>query len=157
MNTAEDVLLLLVVCFMCLGNYTALMGHFAYSTWQPLPLVVFGSCAAPVVNSAGIANICASTVILFVFPFSAASYSQYKSEDGRASSATRPSSGGSMQTYTVAGTTTSNSPSVNIAIKPGRYAHSVSHKSPGLLCLSALTQAGCMLLLGRRLVALQQE
>ncbi|XP_075900676.1 ensconsin isoform X1 [Nelusetta ayraudi] len=52
-------------------------------------------------------------------PESQASYSHYKSEDGRASSATRPSSGASMQTYTVAGgTTTSNSPSAYLANKP---------------------------------------
>ncbi|XP_069014440.1 ensconsin isoform X7 [Embiotoca jacksoni] len=56
-----------------------------------------------------------------------ASYSQYKSEDGRASSATRPSSSGSGQTYTPSltstptptpsRTTTSNSPSNNAAPK----------------------------------------
>ncbi|XP_070781777.1 ensconsin isoform X1 [Enoplosus armatus] len=54
-----------------------------------------------------------------------ASYSQYKSEDGRASSATRPGSSGSGQTYTPtltptptpSRTTTSNSPSNNAATK----------------------------------------
>ncbi|XP_039981702.1 ensconsin isoform X1 [Xiphias gladius] len=56
-----------------------------------------------------------------------ASYCQYKSEDGRASSATRPSSSGSGQTYTPtvtpsptptpSRTTTSNSPSNNAATK----------------------------------------
>ncbi|XP_042359550.1 ensconsin [Plectropomus leopardus] len=58
-------------------------------------------------------------------PESQASYSQYKSEDGRASSATRPSSSGSGQTYTPtltptptpSRTTTSNSPSNNAATK----------------------------------------
>ncbi|XP_035851245.1 ensconsin isoform X9 [Sander lucioperca] len=54
-----------------------------------------------------------------------ASYSRYKSEDGRASSATRPSSSGSGQTYTptltptptLTHTTTSNSPGNNVATK----------------------------------------
>ncbi|XP_070705451.1 ensconsin isoform X2 [Pempheris klunzingeri] len=54
-----------------------------------------------------------------------ASYSHYKSEDGRASSATRPSSAGSGQIYTptitptptTTRTTTSNSPSNNAATK----------------------------------------
>ncbi|XP_041814485.1 ensconsin isoform X1 [Chelmon rostratus] len=56
-----------------------------------------------------------------------ASYSQYKTEDGRASSTTRPSSAGSVQTYTPTltptptptptRTTTSNSPSNNAATK----------------------------------------
>ncbi|XP_070781779.1 ensconsin isoform X2 [Enoplosus armatus] len=58
-------------------------------------------------------------------PESQASYSQYKSEDGRASSATRPGSSGSGQTYTPtltptptpSRTTTSNSPSNNAATK----------------------------------------
>ncbi|XP_044025785.1 ensconsin isoform X14 [Siniperca chuatsi] len=58
-------------------------------------------------------------------PESQASYSQYKSEDGRASSATHPSSSGSGQTYTPiltptptpTRTTTSNSPSNNAATK----------------------------------------
>ncbi|XP_078131563.1 ensconsin isoform X1 [Sander vitreus] len=54
-----------------------------------------------------------------------ASYSRYKSEDGRASSATRPSSSGSGQTCTptltptptLTHTTTSNSPGNNVATK----------------------------------------
>ncbi|XP_029318802.1 ensconsin isoform X4 [Cottoperca gobio] len=60
-------------------------------------------------------------------PESQASYSQYKSEDGRTSSATRPSSSGSGQNYsptltptptpTLTRTTTSNSPSNNAATK----------------------------------------
>ncbi|XP_023256933.1 ensconsin-like isoform X2 [Seriola lalandi dorsalis] len=60
-------------------------------------------------------------------PESQASYSQYKSEDGTVSSATRPSSAGSGQTYTPtltptptptpSRTTTSNSPSNNAATK----------------------------------------
>ncbi|XP_028253256.1 ensconsin isoform X2 [Parambassis ranga] len=58
-------------------------------------------------------------------PESQASYSQYKSEDGRVSSATRPSSSGSGQTFTPtptptptpSRTTTSTSPSNNAAIK----------------------------------------
>ncbi|KAM3602538.1 uncharacterized protein V6R79_005916 [Siganus canaliculatus] len=60
-------------------------------------------------------------------PESQASYSQYKSEDGQTSSATRPSSAGSGQTYTPTltstptptqtRTTTSNSPSNNAASK----------------------------------------
>ncbi|TDH00330.1 hypothetical protein EPR50_G00187330 [Perca flavescens] len=58
-------------------------------------------------------------------PESQASYSQYKSEDGRASSATRPSSSGSGQTYTptltptptLTHTTTSNSPGNSVATK----------------------------------------
>ncbi|XP_070705452.1 ensconsin isoform X3 [Pempheris klunzingeri] len=58
-------------------------------------------------------------------PESQASYSHYKSEDGRASSATRPSSAGSGQIYTptitptptTTRTTTSNSPSNNAATK----------------------------------------
>ncbi|XP_034555504.1 ensconsin isoform X2 [Notolabrus celidotus] len=60
-------------------------------------------------------------------PESQASYSQYKSEDGRTSSATRPSSAGSGQAYsptltpnttpTLTRTTTSNSPSNNAATK----------------------------------------
>lgn len=52
----------------------------------------------------------------------AASYYHYKSEDGRESSATRPSSAGSMQVYspsTLNRTTASNSPSNNVAIKSG--------------------------------------
>ncbi|XP_045916450.1 ensconsin isoform X8 [Micropterus dolomieu] len=60
-------------------------------------------------------------------PESQASYSQYKPEDGRSSSATRPSSSGSGQTYTPTltptptptptRTTTSSSPSNNAATK----------------------------------------
>uniref|UniRef100_H2UV85 Uncharacterized protein n=1 Tax=Takifugu rubripes TaxID=31033 RepID=H2UV85_TAKRU len=53
-------------------------------------------------------------------PESQASYYHYKSEDGRESSATRPSSAGSMQVYTPSTlnrTTASNSPSNNVAIK----------------------------------------
>nr|XP_029134095.1 ensconsin isoform X4 [Labrus bergylta] len=60
-------------------------------------------------------------------PESQASYSQYKSEDGRTSTATRPSSAGSGQAYTptltpnttptLTHTTTSNSPSNNTATK----------------------------------------
>ncbi|XP_078131567.1 ensconsin isoform X4 [Sander vitreus] len=58
-------------------------------------------------------------------PESQASYSRYKSEDGRASSATRPSSSGSGQTCTptltptptLTHTTTSNSPGNNVATK----------------------------------------
>ncbi|XP_056872828.1 ensconsin isoform X8 [Takifugu flavidus] len=49
-----------------------------------------------------------------------ASYYHYKSEDGRESSATHPSSAGSMQVYTPSTlnrTTASNSPSNNVAIK----------------------------------------
>lgn len=52
----------------------------------------------------------------------AASYYHYKSEDGRESSSTHPSSAGSMQVYTPSTlnrTTGSNSPSNNVAIKSG--------------------------------------
>lgn len=52
----------------------------------------------------------------------AASYSHYKSEDGRVSSATRPSSAGSTQIYTPSTlhrSTASNSPSSYTAIKSG--------------------------------------
>lgn len=74
-------------------------------------------------------------IVLFVLP---ASYSQYKSEDGTASSATRPSSSGSGQTYTPtltptptptptpSRTTTSNSPSNVAATKTGK-----SHQCTG--------------------------
>ncbi|KAM9839898.1 ensconsin [Aulostomus maculatus] len=52
-------------------------------------------------------------------PESQASFSQYKSEDGRTSSAARPSSSASGQTYTpiLTPTTTSSSPNNNIATK----------------------------------------
>ncbi|XP_030260999.1 ensconsin isoform X7 [Sparus aurata] len=56
-------------------------------------------------------------------PESQASYSQYRSEDGRASSATRPSSAGSGQTYTPTVTSTptptrtTSSPSINASTK----------------------------------------
>lgn len=63
----------------------------------------------------------------------AASYYHYKSEDGRESSATRPSSAGSMQVYTPSTlnrTTASNSPSNNVAIKSGERRRGFWDHSP---------------------------
>lgn len=103
-----------------------------------------------------------------------ASYSRYKSEDGTVSSATRPSSAGSGQTYTPtltptptptpSRTTTSNSPSNNAAIKAGecKWTHiSLVHTILLLYYLFSLTPLTCVLLLHCclccRLVALQQN
>lgn len=63
----------------------------------------------------------------------AASYYHYKSEDGRESSSTRPSSAGSMQVYTPSTlnrTTASNSPSNNVAIKSGGWHRGVCDRPP---------------------------
>lgn len=109
---------------------------------------------------------------LFGLSFFPASYSQYKSEDGRASSATRPSSAGSGQTYTPTltptpnttptptRTTTSNSPSNNAATKTGK---SLWHKGKyfSRVVIRKRCNTGLVLLFNSclccRLVALQQD